>query len=511
MTKLVSRIAYLRAIGKNYFKLVATTRWQEFDVYKSALFLLTVSKLRCIISALTPTEEYLNQPFKPHCSAFSFAWPMCLTWIPSSMVIIRQWVATFYSHNMHRFTPFRSTANRTSMMNGLSSSSCRTAIFRALSMYGISSFFSLRVVFGALACICRQQSIANRALLTSSDIRGFNGFSADLSPEYGISSYYSDSFLPDSAVNKSPSPGTVTDISCFESGLCEDFNFLPRFIPFTEDIQPSSMTAESSTSSNLKFNYDHDSNLHPIKEKTHFYSSSDLIWDRRTHAKLLLASFSGPNLCPWKACTSRAKFASRKFLNVHLHNIHVVPLVCEVTGCGYQKPFRNKHDLERHRRTAHESVKEWACPYERCRGEGMGFARKDKLLVHFRDMHGSEGGNKEEEGKRCPISHCREVFEKVMEEIGKENGKERMVEHVKRDHGNFECALGRCAGEFKQMKIISLFSDQGLEKHLQRDYGINGSEAVRFVSSVRKTRDKTLNRTNVGGGCKWIGCKRCGC
>lgn len=369
--------------------------------------------------------------------------------------------------------------------------------------------------FGAFACICRQQSIANRALLTSSDIRGFNGFSVDLSPECDISSCYSDSSLPNSAVSKYSSPGTVTDISCFESGLCEDFNFLPRFIPFTEDMQASSTTAESSTSSNLKFNYDHDNESHPMKEKTNLYSSSDLIWDRRAHAKLLLASFSGPNICPWKGCTSRAKFANRKFLNVHLDNIHVEPLVCEVTGCGYQKPFRNKHDLERHRRTAHESVKEWACPYERCRGEGLGFARKDKLLVHFRDMHGSEGGNKAGEGKRCPISHCREVLGEVMDGLGEENGegngRERMVEHVKRDHGNFECALGRCAGDFKQMRIKSLFSDQGLEKHLQRDHGINGSEAVRFVSSVRKTRDKTLNRTAVGGGCKWIDCKRCGC
>lgn len=134
MTKLVSRIAYLGTIGKDYLKFVATTRWQGFDVYKSAIFLLTVPKLPCIISALTLTEEYLNQPFKPHRSAFSFALPMCLTWIPSSTIIIRQWVATFYSHNMHHFTLFRSTANRTSEMNGLSSSSCRTAIFRALSM-----------------------------------------------------------------------------------------------------------------------------------------------------------------------------------------------------------------------------------------------------------------------------------------------------------------------------------------------------------------------------------------
>ncbi|QSZ30418.1 hypothetical protein DSL72_004941 [Monilinia vaccinii-corymbosi] len=135
-------------------------------------------------------------------------------------------------------------------------------------------------------------------------------------------------------------------------------------------------------------------------EKSNAHRSPDHLWRRRAHAQTLLASFAGPNRCPWAGCTSRAKFAGPKLLHAHLSNIHVEPLICGVRGCGYQKPFRNKHDLERHTRTAHVRVMAFAYPYPRCGGQGLRFARKDKLLLHFRDVHGDGGGDV------CPLLHC---------------------------------------------------------------------------------------------------------
>ncbi|ESZ91061.1 hypothetical protein SBOR_8555 [Sclerotinia borealis F-4128] len=303
-----------------------------------------------------------------------------------------------------------------------------------------------------------------------------------------FSSFYPDAFssIPD-VHEEISSPVTETDISSFGPVTFDPtFEFGPLYEPWS-DMQT---IFEPTESSSLGCQYD----SYHAEHKLACDSSLDLTWHRREHAQILLDSFSGPNRCPWNGCTSRAKFANPKFLNIHLINIHVEPLVCGVNGCGYQKPFRNKHDLERHKRTAHMNVKEFECPYPSCSEEGLGFVRKDKLLVHFRDVH-SDGS-----GRVCPILHCG-VMLSGDGQGEEEEGKERMGEHMKRDHGSFECALGRCGGKNEQQKPKSLFSDQGLEKHLKREHEINGSEALRLVSTVRKVKDKTVRWNTVGKGC----------
>ncbi|KAJ8061322.1 hypothetical protein OCU04_010385 [Sclerotinia nivalis] len=302
---------------------------------------------------------------------------------------------------------------------------------------------------------------------------------------------YSDTFYPIPDVGEEKSI-PVTDMSLSD----HTFNFEPLFEPWTEEVQPIFAPVQSSK---LKCHY----NSYTAEDKIESQSADPTSHQRREHARVLLDSFSGPNRCPWTGCTSRAKFANSKFLNIHLNNIHVEPLICGVIGCGYQKPFRNKHDLERHRRTAHMSIKEFACPYPSCSEEGLGFARKDKLLVHFRDAHGGSSGNV------CPILHCGGILsgDGRGEE---EEGKESMAEHMKRDHGNFECALGSCDHKYGKQKTKSLFSDQGLEKHLKKEHGINGSEALRIVSVARKIKEKTVRLNNVGNGCMWQNCKTCG-
>ncbi|KAF5867688.1 putative transcription factor c2h2 protein [Botrytis fragariae] len=185
------------------------------------------------------------------------------------------------------------------------------------------------------------------------------------------------------------------------------------------------------------------------------------------YAEFLESNFCGPAQCPWVECTSRATFATLKAFSKHLKNIHLRPLVCDHDGCGYQKPFRNKYDLERHRQTAHVRARNHECPFLHC--GNIGFARKDKLWVHIRECH-----DKPSTVSTCPVIHC-----------GKEV-KTPVSEHIQKEHGSFECGLSTCGT--KQ----SRFTDIQLESHLRSAHGLNFGEASKAVGAAKKASDKTI-------------------
>lgn len=193
----------------------------------------------------------------------------------------------------------------------------------------------------------------------------------------------------------------------------------------------------------------------------------------RKYADFLESNFCGPARCPWKGCTSRARFPNPRALNNHLNNIHLKPLVCDVEGCGYQKPFRNKYDLERHRQTAHLRARNHECPFEKC--QKLGFARKDKLWVHIRELHDSSSSASDS----CPVIHCgRDVATHISE-------------HMQKEHGSFECGLRNCGTR------QSRFTEVQLENHLRDAHGVYSGEASRAVAAAKKVSDKTVRRENL--------------
>ncbi|KAF7912022.1 uncharacterized protein EAE98_011779 [Botrytis deweyae] len=190
------------------------------------------------------------------------------------------------------------------------------------------------------------------------------------------------------------------------------------------------------------------------------------------YADFLESNFSGPTQCRWEGCTSKATFSTPKAFNKHLKNIHLRPLVCDVGGCGYQKPFRNKYDLERHRQTAHLRARNHECPFVHC--GNIGFARKDKLWVHIRECH-----DQSSTVSICPVIHCGKEVETPVSE------------HIQKEHGSFECGLSTCG------KKQSRFTDIQLESHLRSAHGLNPGEASKAVGAAKKTSDKTIRRTDL--------------
>ncbi|KAM3065083.1 hypothetical protein ACMFMF_011391 [Clarireedia jacksonii] len=305
---------------------------------------------------------------------------------------------------------------------------------------------------------------------------------------------------------------------------------------FTYDSSCTPRTPKSNTTPNNSPNHSFQCTFTSCSEPLH-PTSSALAHHHRRHAKSLLHSFPSPSSssskttssssiavrCPWPSCTSRAKFSNAKQLSIHLTNIHVTPLVCETRGCGYQKPFRNKHDLERHKRTQHVKARDHMCPWEECRGKeseaeggesgkGVGFARKDKLLCHIREVHMNGNGKttkvgEEEAGQpqMCPIAHCSVlVGGEEAQNKEKKKSRETILEHMKRNHGAYECGLGRCAGRQSQ------FSESGLEMHLRWAHRMKGGEALRVVDAVKRGGgDKTVRVEHLGANCKWEECRDC--
>jgi len=69
------------------------------------------------------------------------------------------------------------------------------------------------------------------------------------------------------------------------------------------------------------------------------------------------------------------------------HNPPILrPFACDVQGCT--RSYKRVHELRRHKK-AHSGLKPYVCGYLRCVRSGRnGFARKDHLLQHLRQVHG---------------------------------------------------------------------------------------------------------------------------
>ncbi|KAI9644516.1 hypothetical protein NHQ30_006537 [Ciborinia camelliae] len=257
---------------------------------------------------------------------------------------------------------------------------------------------------------------------------------------------------------------------CYENATStskRDFNAYSEYISYQ-------LSLEGGIGHQLKRRYEFNS----IEKRSETPNQDPLLM---TATKLLSqASFTESMHCSWPECTSRALFSNHRALEAHFKNIHVRPLVCDAEGCGYQKPFRNKHDMERHKQTAHQRGKCFACPFPRCLDKALAFIRNDKLLVHFRDAHSNTSPN-----DICPFPHCGKPLPPH------DNDKERMPEHMKKEHGNYECALGSCG------KQQSRFTDKNIICHLKIWHGIESAEASRVVSVAKKTSGKTVRSDSL--------------
>jgi hypothetical protein len=143
--------------------------------------------------------------------------------------------------------------------------------------------------------------------------------------------------------------------------------------------------------------------------------------------------------CTWQGCKSKAVFKSISQMKQHLTNIHSDPLMCTQSRCPYRKPFKNRHDLERHTSTKHSAERKWECPYESCQSEIRFFARKDKWLKHIREVQ-------HENDAFCPFYHCSLMAAQSGQgfESRKEIGKHFSDKHAGKDDDAFSCALGSC-------------------------------------------------------------------
>jgi hypothetical protein len=60
-------------------------------------------------------------------------------------------------------------------------------------------------------------------------------------------------------------------------------------------------------------------------------------------------------------------------------------LICGLNGCA--KSYGRKYELHRHQR-AHSGIRSYSCGFDRCDRSGHnGFARKDHLMQHLRQVH----------------------------------------------------------------------------------------------------------------------------
>jgi len=225
--------------------------------------------------------------------------------------------------------------------------------------------------------------------------------------------------------------------------------------------------------------------------KIRFSSHEEVTLHQRMHGKEVLGNWTTNGRCTWNGCVSKAKFGTRKSLQTHLENIHINPLTCTVPACSHKRPFRNNFDLERHKKTAHTKTRNFECPFPNCDAKPKAFMRRDKWLNHFREIHGEEeAGN-----LACPLPHCLNPVEESS------NPRERFPEHIKKEHGNYECGLGSC-----RQKLSSYFSEQVLQEHLQRHHGMRRSAVVDVQSAVKRDRERTIRAVHVP---KDVYCGKC--
>ncbi|PMD16959.1 hypothetical protein NA56DRAFT_752632 [Hyaloscypha hepaticicola] len=185
------------------------------------------------------------------------------------------------------------------------------------------------------------------------------------------------------------------------------------------------------------------------------------------------ARANGEMKCTWSGCKGKGKYPTEKLFEQHLINIHINPLVCTVKNCSHTKPFRARHDLQRHIDTAHSGTSKYRCPFDFCT---KGFTRKDKWSKHLYDHHDTEP---------CPYSHCPdENFVAGVEQS--------TAEHIAKMHGIFECGLDGC----NDGRVFG-FSDTGLSEHLQVVHNMEWVTVLRARASAKSKGDSTLQIDHI--------------
>jgi hypothetical protein len=192
------------------------------------------------------------------------------------------------------------------------------------------------------------------------------------------------------------------------------------------------------------------------------------------HLESALQVWSTGGKCLWPECTSRAVFKTRASLNMHVTNVHTIPLLCSTANCPHKTPFGRLSDLRRHKQSAHSAKRSFVCTVSSCDARIKEFARKDHLAKHMRERH---------DNYFCPLNHCPRSTKSSFAEP------EDVVEHIKTEHGLYECALKACA-----QAPSSKFSWKSLQNHLRNHHGM--SDFV--VSPSTPANEADLGRAYCG-------------
>ncbi|CZR64468.1 uncharacterized protein PAC_14366 [Phialocephala subalpina] len=230
----------------------------------------------------------------------------------------------------------------------------------------------------------------------------------------------------------------------------------------------------------------------------------------KVHVATVQAAWPG---CKWPDCQSKKdSFTTGKRLEDHLQNIHIEPLICPEPGCPNKKPFGKPGDLERHRKSKHANGSmPYKCPHTSCPKPIQEFARKDKLREHLRNWHGNF---------ECLNQGCHR---------GPGNGfrtEEQLLSHTRTAHKTLQagCPLTHCEtsntaeaafavlldenfeaihGDYNcELGICgqtqsSEFTPYTLKKHLIKDHDISSSEAVGLVDALIKAGECALKDSQL--------------
>jgi hypothetical protein len=230
------------------------------------------------------------------------------------------------------------------------------------------------------------------------------------------------------------------------------------------------------------------------------HPNDDLGAHLETHSRDALARWVPRSTCTWQDCKSKAKFKTARQLNIHLENIHTKPLLCTRSRCTHKRPFRNKHELERHNSSKHSAERPWECPFDYCPSETRAFARKDKLLKHIREVQ-------HENDAFCPHIHCRFSTIRTWKgfEDRKEIGTHFNLYHAVRDVDGYGCALWSCGETGKRDR----WDLSWLRAHLQYRHIIVLDRD--YLETSLKGTDHIFRSQQVPFGFynKWIDCKIC--
>lgn len=230
----------------------------------------------------------------------------------------------------------------------------------------------------------------------------------------------------------------------------------------------------------------------------------------KVHIANVRAAWPG---CKWPDCESKkGSFTTGKRLEDHLQNIHIEPLICAESGCSHTKPFGKQGDLERHHKSRHaDGSVPYKCPHNSCPKPINGFARKDKLREHLRNWHGNF---------ECLNQGCHR---------GPGNGfrtEEQLLSHTRTAHKTAQvgCPLPHCETSNTTEAALGVLLDEHFEaihgdyncelgicghtqssefvpytlkKHLIKDHDISPTEAVGLVDALVKAGECTLKDSQL--------------